>query len=213
MIQRPVALLACVGLSACSLPLSPRPAVARYDLGAEPSSPPAAQPLACVIVVHEPSAPAWLDGRSIHYRLGYQEPARIRQYAGSQWALSPVQLLGDRLRHCMAAITKGGGVIPDYGIEADYWLRMQIEDFSQLFDTPQASRGVVQVSVVLLKGRRRAFLAQTSFERAVAAPTADARGGVAALTVASDQLTEDIVAWVAAQTTAADKTTDAPRID
>jgi len=213
MIPRPVALVACVGLSACSLPISHRPAVARYDLGVEPVSLPSAPVLSCVIVVHEPTAPAWLDGRGIHYRLGYDEPAQIHQYAGSQWALSPVQLLGDRLRRRMTSITKGGGVIPDFGIEADFWLRIHIEDFSQLFDAPQASRGVVKVSVVLLKGRRRSFVTQASFERAVSALTADARGGVAALTVASDQLTDDVIAWIADRAADADKAIDTRTTD
>ncbi len=212
MTRRYGVLLACVVSSACSLPISRRAAVARYDLGAEPSSLPNAPGLACVIVVHEPTAPAWLDNRSIAYRLGYEEPARIRQYASNQWALSPVQLFGDRLRHRMASITKGGA-IPDYGIEADYWLRVQLDDFSQLFETPHASRGLVRVSAVLLKGRRRAFLAQASFERAAVAPTADARGGVVALAAASDQLVEDVIAWVTGQVAAGGKPTDQPSTD
>ncbi|MBN2369087.1 MAG: membrane integrity-associated transporter subunit PqiC [Vicinamibacteria bacterium] len=187
-------------LTACSLRPAPRPPVARYDLGDARFSESPAKQLPFVFVVHEPSAAAWLDTRDMHYRLEYEDGSRIRRYAGSRWAVSPLQLLGDLLRRRLALFAEKGAAVPDYGIEADYWLRPTIDEFSQVFDTPSASRGVVALRVVLLKGRNRSFHAQKSFRVEAPAPTPDAHGGVIALRTASAQACEAIVSWVAEET-------------
>jgi cholesterol transport system auxiliary component len=77
-------------------------------------------------------------------------------------------------------------------------LRLELEEFSQLFDTPEASSGVLRLRATLTQrgASGEALLAQRSFIARQSAPTADASGGVHALTVATDQVAQDIEAWL-----------------
>jgi cholesterol transport system auxiliary component len=187
-------------MTTCSLRPTPRPPVARYDLGDARFAETPARQLPFIFVVHEPSAAAWIDTRDIHYRLEYEDASRLRRYASSRWAVSPLQLFGDLLRRRLALVAERGAAVPDFGIEADFWLRLTIDEFSQAFDSPRSSRGVVALRVVLLKGRSRSFHAQKAFRVEMPAPTPDAHGGVIALRTASAQACEEIVSWIAEET-------------
>ncbi len=70
--------------------------------------------------------------------------------------------------------------------------------FSQVFDAPDTSVGLVRVhaTVVQPDGAGGRLLAQRRFVAQRPAPSADAAGGVRALTVASDQLVTDILSWL-----------------
>ena len=78
-------------------------------------------------------------------------------------------------------------------------LRLELEEFSQLFDAPDASSGVLRLRATLSQrgASGEALLAQRSFIARQAAATADASGGVRALTAATDQVVKDIEAWLA----------------
>jgi cholesterol transport system auxiliary component len=77
-------------------------------------------------------------------------------------------------------------------------LRLELEEFSQLFDAPDASSGVLRLRATLSRrgASGEALLAQRSFIARQSAPTADASGGVRALTAATDQVVNDIEAWL-----------------
>ena len=77
-------------------------------------------------------------------------------------------------------------------------LRLELEEFSQLFDSPQASSGVLRLRATLSQRgiSGEALLAQRSFIARQSAPTADASGGVHALTAATDQVVKDIEVWL-----------------
>jgi cholesterol transport system auxiliary component len=192
-----VALLAMVGAAACSLRPAPRAPVALYDLEAAPTPAPAVPPsLDKVIVVYDPTAPNWLVGRPMRYRLAYDDPGRIRRYANSQWASSPITAVGDSLRASLSARTKRGSAVPDYGQLADFWVRVHVERLDQVFDSRAASHGIVRLRVAVFRGRDRAFVGQQTFEGEAAAPTPDARGGVAAVSQAVDDAVEAAATWI-----------------
>lgn len=137
----------------------------------------------------EIKAPYWFDSPSIEYRLLYEDPLKLREYAGSRWAGAPTQLLGQRLRQQLgvAGSTSNAAV--------DCLLRLDLQEFSQVFDSPQQSRAVLHGSVVLLSAKRLQLAArQIVIEQA--APTPDARGGVAALVAASEELGRQIADWL-----------------
>jgi len=143
-----------LALAACSLGPGPRAPLARYDLGAAPAGPAReAVRLPFLFIVHEASGPLWLDSGDMIYRLAYDEPERLRRYANSQWAVSPLTLVGERLRARLAARSERGGGLPDLGIPADYWVRVAVEEFGQVFDGPGVSRGVVRLRIVLVRAR------------------------------------------------------------
>jgi cholesterol transport system auxiliary component len=201
-VERVASLLALTGLSAllgaCSLGPAPRAPLALYDLGAPAAlSGEPAERLPFVFVVHEATGPVWLAGGDVVYRLAYDEPQRLRRYANSQWAVSPLTLVGERLRAELGARCARAAAVPDLGIPADYWVRVAVEEFGQVFDSPSTSRGVVRLRLALVKGRGHAFVAQKEFLAQIDAPTPDARGAVAALARAVEDCAHQAVAWVA----------------
>jgi cholesterol transport system auxiliary component len=185
-------------LGGCGLKSPPLPPTAMYDFGSPESGMQQSESrIAHVIVVQDPIAPLWLDSRDMHYRLAYDEPARLRRYASSRWAVSPVQLVGTLLRRRMGEATVHGGAIRDYGLESDYWVRVELEEFSQVFDTERTGRALVRMKVALNERRVRRLLAQRTFAAEAACPSPNSQGAVEGLRTASEQVVADVVDWVA----------------
>lgn len=192
-----MALLALL-LTACSLGPATKDMPAVYDLGAPrgyTSGPPRVR---AGVLVHNVAAPGWLDTPGIVYRLNYKDAARQQTYANSRWAAAPALLLTQRLRGRLAAASDGGVIGVADGARADYTLRIELEEFSQVFDSADASRAVVIARATLVNVARRTLHAQKSFSAERVAASANANGGVRALAEAGDDLIESIVAWTAA---------------
>jgi ABC-type uncharacterized transport system auxiliary subunit len=187
-----VLLLAAAG---CTVLPQPRPPQTLYDFGAPPAwnnSPAIAGSLAVARV----SAPEWLETPTLQYRLAYQEPLRYQGYAGSRWVAAPPLLLTERLRQAAAQAGSRGALREGEGVKTDVLLRVELEEFSQVFDSPQASRGVVRARASLVR-EGRALAAQKGFVVEKPAATADAAGGAQALAAAADQLVIEMLAWAA----------------
>ena len=193
-IRRAAVVLICAVSTGCSLaPKTEQPAT--YDLGA-PRNPAAAKPgIAAVLYLPEANAPAWLNGPGIVYRLNYENPPRPQPYALARWSASPASLLTERLRNRFAAAVAKGIVTGPDGVRADYLVRVELEDFSQSFDSPDSSRVAVQARVSLVNLATRALIAQRVFAAERTAPSPDARGAVSALSAASDEFVEAVVKW------------------
>jgi len=182
-------------LAGCALGPQTREQPVSYDLG-PPRSHAAANPrIAATLLLPEVSAPAWLDGQGIIYRLSYENAARPQAYAQSRWAAPPAALLTQRLRGLFAAAAVSGIVTGSDGARADYALRVELEDFSQSFHAPNASRVAVRARASLVNLASRTLVAQRVFSVERAAPTPDARGAVTALGAASDDVIEGLLEW------------------
>ena len=181
-------------LSACgSLPDKPvRPQI--YDFGPI-SSQSSAMPAGVPIALAPFDAPRSLDGTIIIYRLAYSDAQVPHPYAHARWSMPPAQLLHQRVR---AELAKNHPVVFVGEGQARIELRLEIDEFSQVFDSPSQSHGLVRAHVTAMAPNNRGdrLLGQRSFAVQVPAPTPDAPGGVKALTQASDQLTQDIAKWV-----------------
>lgn len=140
----------------------------------------------------EVRAPIWFDTLGIDYRLGYADPTRLREYARARWAGPPAQLIQQRLARALGLIAVGQG-------RAACVLRVEIDEFSQVFDTPQQSRALLQGRVVWLD-RSRAVLDSMTVTIERPASTADSQGGVLALRAAVDVLIDTVSAHEAALT-------------
>jgi cholesterol transport system auxiliary component len=168
-------------------------AAAQYDFGPLPASAAPARKLPPVGIA-DISAPAWLDSPLMFYRLGYANQQQTRPYAGSRWSMPPPQLFGQRLK---ARIAQAGGVVLAAADGATNMpvLRIDADDMIQNFDSSTHSSAQLSVRVSLFGGR--SLLAQKTFNRQVAAASADAPGGAAALAAASDALIGDLIDWLA----------------
>ncbi len=191
-----VAFALCLACAGCSIAPAPAPAVANYDFGPVPDRHPAQGPRQALLV-HDVGAPAWLDSPLIHYRLAYRDSARPQVYAESRWVMSPASLFTNRLRGQLSASGSGGIVQPGDGARAGYALRVELDEFTQVFDAPGKSKAVVRLRASVLGDR--SLVAQRSFSVERPARTPDAEGGVRALIGASDEAIDQLIGWAVEQ--------------
>lgn len=213
----PARVLACtcgavllLTLGACALPDKPeRPTV--FDFGPGALQPVPSTRLAPLppMALADPQATGPLESTQIWYRLAYANVRELRPYTQSRWAVPPTQLVRQRLREALgqrrtvvsgndpAAIGRLGE-----GRPTDPWpllLRVELEEFSQVFDTPASSQASLRLHATLTQpgpmGER--LLAQRTVQLQRPAPTADATGAVAGLADATDAAVADIVQWLA----------------
>jgi cholesterol transport system auxiliary component len=189
------ALLSVALLSACGTPPA-RTAV--YDFGPGATQPVIANRMAPLapLLLSDVEASSALDGTSVLYRLAYADAQQLRPYAQARWSMPPAQLLRQRLREQLGlrrnVFTAGDAVAP--GTLA---LRLELEEFSQLFAAAQSSSALLRVRATVSRtGSPPKTLAQTSFVLQRPAASADAGGGVQALAQASDALVQQLDAWL-----------------
>ncbi|MDR3221842.1 MAG: ABC-type transport auxiliary lipoprotein family protein [Candidatus Accumulibacter sp.] len=132
-------------------------------------------------------AAPWLDGPRIDYRLAYGDPLRRSQYADSRWAAPPALLLAQQLRRQL------GFAAAD--LAADCVLRVELQEFSQVFSAPRVSHGVLQGQISLIDEKRRP-VASRAIAIEQAARGSDAAGGAQALVEASEELGRQLAAWL-----------------
>lgn len=137
----------------------------------------------------EVRSPSWFDSTNIDYRLAYADPLTRRQYIGSRWAGAPAQLIAQRLRQQLGVVSTTANSA------TDCLIRVELQEFSQVFDSPQSSRGVLTASVSLIDGKRR-VVAERLADIEKPAVSADASGGVQALVAASTEFGRFLSDWL-----------------
>jgi cholesterol transport system auxiliary component len=190
------ALAACLALAlaGCATPQSPV-AKAVYDFGPTQASNTAVNTTPSVaIALADVEAHASLEGAAVVYRLGYADVQQLRPYTLARWSAPPAQLVRQRLRDALSA---RGAVLAPVDGGATWLLKVELEEFSQLFDTPSSSQGVVRLRATLMNANK--LVAQRNVSASAAAPSADAAGGVRGLTLATDDAVRQINAWVQQQ--------------
>lgn len=192
---RIVCLLSLALLAGCAIGPQARVGTVNYDFGLARVDKDAQPRLHQNLVVAELAAPAWMDNSGIYYRLAYQDATRPQAYALSRWVMPPAALLGQRLRASIARANQAGVFTGADGVRAAYTLRLELEEFSQVFDAPDKSHALLRLRASLIN--QRSVVAQQSFELERAAPSANAEGGVRALIAASDAAGEKLIDWLA----------------
>lgn len=138
----------------------------------------------------EVKSPPWFDSLYVDYRLAYEDPLKQHEYSGSRWAGAPGILLAQRLRQQLGVLSANANTA------VDCVLRVELQAFSQVFDSPQHSKGVLQASVSVVD-RKRQLVAEQQVAIEKPATTADAHGGVSALVAASDDFGQQMATWLA----------------
>jgi len=157
-------------------------------------------------------ASAALNSTAVLYRLSYADAQQLKPYTLARWSMPPAQLIGQRLREHLGqrrAVLSPGDIIQARPArqaasaaatppEPLLNLRLELEEFSQLFETPDKSSGLLRLRATVMQrsATSETLLAQRSFVVQHSAPSADASGGVRALTLATDQAIGEIEVWL-----------------
>lgn len=181
------------GLMVCTLLLAgcgsllpkPAPLPALHDFGPPPAAVPAALG---VLVTTDVTAPAWLDGTEIHYRLNHADATRLRAYADNRWVAPPAELLQARLRveFGNAAINAGAPV---------YRLSVRLLDLEQVFLQTQSAETRLRVVAELQNASTGTVIARRVFDLTQVADP-DVGGAVQGASRAAQALIADLVQWV-----------------
>lgn len=181
-------------LSGCALPeRGPSPLL--YDFGARPlpaAPAPAAAALPSLAITAQ-ATPA-LDGNAMLYRLAYADGQQLRTYTLARWAMSPAELVQQRLREGLSSqftvLRPGEG--------SSRVLQLELDEFSQVFEAPDKSSGLLRLRATvrqrLPSGER--MMAQRTVVVQRPAPSADAAGGVRALSNATDAAVDELAQWL-----------------
>lgn len=190
-------------ITGCALPDKPRTTTA-YDFGpgssvaAAPSAASPAPSLPAIVLLEVEATPA-LDGQALLYRLAYADAQALLPYAQARWSMPPAQLLKKEARARLGAarpILAAGESVA--GNPAPWQLRLELEEFSQVFEAPAASNGLVRLraSVTQPSPQGERLIGQRWVTAQRPAATADAPGGVRALSAATQAALDEIDAWL-----------------
>jgi len=199
--------LLCTALlaAACSVLPEPPPPATVYDFGPGPAAATAGPQRPAIVLDDIVNASSQPEGSTaLLYRLAYANAQQLRPYTRARWSLPPVQLLQNTLRQRLAQqrITLQGkeGMGQQIAHEWPAMLRVELEEFSHTFSTPESSVGVLRLNASLSQptstGER--LLAQRSFTVQHSAQSPDAAGGAQALAQAALQASEHIAQWLEA---------------
>ena len=189
-----------MSLVACA-PLQPQPRAVVYDFGPGAVAEVAANRMAPLppLVLADVESSAALDSTAVLYRLAYSDAQQLRPYAQARWSMAPAQLVRQRLREQLgqrrAVLQAAQGLATT---KPALTLRLELDEFSHWFETAERSSGLVRLRATLAQpdGGVERLVAQRSFVVQRAASSADAAGGVRALTAATDALILEIEQWL-----------------
>jgi cholesterol transport system auxiliary component len=197
--------LLVLAVTGCALPSHPaRPVVYDFGPGAKTILSPVDTGKRRPLVVAEVEANAALDSNAVLYRLAYADDQQLRPYAQARWSMTPAQLIRQRLRERLGQYRlllnpeDNGGSGADAQSIRPLTLRVELEEFSQLFETPNKSVGLLRLRATLTQPGATGpkLVAQHNLVTQRGAPSADAFGGVRAMTAATDAAVLEIEQWL-----------------
>ena len=201
------AIFGLIFLAGCTaLPAPPvRPVL--YDFGpgqqaAVPAAGPALAPLALETVDYA-SLPD--NGSAVYYRLAYADARQLHPYQGARWSQPPQQLMRESLQARLGqrrAVIGTGGALAAARVagQAPAVLRVELEEFSQVFTSPAQSVGLVRLRATLTRPAAYGedLLAQRLFVAQHSAASPDAAGGTRAIAQAAEQVAQELAQWLEA---------------
>ena len=191
--QFALVLVLCV-FSGCSLIASKAPPKTEFDFGPEASGPSDSPALSeAQLVIFDVSAPAWMDGTAMYYRLAYRNAAVPLGYAESEWVMPPAALLTERLRSNAAVHADGENLPVGVRRPSVCALHSELLEFEQIFDEPHRSHGALRLRATL---ECDGVWAQRTFAVDRPAPTPNAAGAVTALVKCAEELERLLKEWV-----------------
>ncbi|MBI1772864.1 MAG: membrane integrity-associated transporter subunit PqiC [Burkholderiales bacterium] len=142
--------------------------------------------------IAEVTIPPALDSNAMLYRLQYDNVQQLKAYSLHRWSMPPAQLLAQRLKSVLVA--QGADVLANTDGANLPILRLEIDEFSQIFTAANQSNAQINLRASVIKGHK--LIAQKSFQQKVATSTADAPGGARAMREAADASIAEIQTWI-----------------
>ena len=196
-------------LAGCSSLPSPPARAVQYDFGpgALVAPPSEARTLLAPLALADIEAAGRADTSiAVLYRLAYTDARQLRPYQTARWSQPPTQLVQQALRtrlgqrravlradDAQGAARSGGvtGSLPDI-------LRVDLEEFSQVFSSPTDSVGLLRMRATLVEptAAGEKLLGQRVFTVQTPAASADAAGGTRALTEAAERAAQELAQWL-----------------
>lgn len=178
-------------------PLTARPASQQAEIPLSPLLPPLA-------IDDIGTSGGALENMAVLYRLGYADAQQLRPYAQARWTMPVAQLVRQRLRERLSLrrpVFNAGESLAfnrNQGSVLPLQLRLELEEFSQLFTAPDASVGLIRLSATLvaLTPAGEKLVSQRNVVVQRPASSADAAGGVHALTAATDAAIDELEQWL-----------------
>ena len=178
-------------LSACAS--APQATRQLYDLGPAPALVAADRRAPVSFVLADIQVAPVLDNNAMLYRLQYDNLQQLKPYAQARWSMAPAQLLNQRFRTLFVA--HGERVLsPGDGQPQLPVVRIDLDEFSQVFSSPANSEARLQFRVAVI--RQHQLIAQRNWLVQVPAASADAGGGARAMQEASDRAFNELRQWL-----------------
>jgi cholesterol transport system auxiliary component len=154
-----------------------------------------------ILRIAEITAPNWLDGTNLYYRLAYKDNAQISAYSQSEWVAPPPVLIGNVLQSTLAGSGQWKAILgPRDVTRADVAIKIQLDNFAQTFSSTEQSQGVLDATATVIDGKSNGIIAQRHFHIEKPATSADAAGGVQALSKAAHAFASKLAPWLAKAT-------------
>lgn len=193
-------------LAGCSALPAPPSRPVHYDFGPGAMAPVPADRRAPLppLALADVEAPGLAEGSTaVLYRLAYADARQLRPYTQARWSQPPAQLVQQHLRDQLgqrravltaesgAAQARASGKLPVV-------LRVELEEFSQVFTSATESAGLVRLRATLAEpaAAGEILLGQRVFIVQRPAASADAAGGTRALAEATDQVAHELTQWL-----------------
>lgn len=204
------AIFGLIFLVGCSALPTPPTASALYDFGPSPvqAAPADVRPTLPPLALAPVEATGTPDGSTaLYYRLAYANAQQLRPYAQARWSQPPAQLLQQRLRDHLGQrravlMAADAAVAPASDAttspQRTTILRAELEEFSHVFTSPDASAGLLRLRATLVRPHLRGeqLLGQRVFVVQIPAPSPDARGAAIALALGASQVADELAQWV-----------------
>lgn len=144
------------------------------------------------------------DGRTaVFYRLAYANAQQLNPYTLARWSQAPATLMQQAVRDRLSpqrAVIYGNTNIDQQikGGKSPTVLRVEVEEFSQVFSSERDSVGLVRVRASLIDSLKAGdeLVAQRLFVAQRPAASPNAAGGARALADAAGQVADDVAKWV-----------------
>ncbi|MEY2342678.1 ABC-type transport auxiliary lipoprotein family protein [Acidithiobacillus sp. IBUN Pt1247-S3] len=184
-----------LALAACaSAPAWEQP----YTLNAAQVSQRAAQARSGVLRLEAVTAPSWLAGEQVLYRLQYSDPQALRPYNGARWAAAPGQMLGMLLSEHLDQQGDWRAVLgPTQAGHPALLLQLSLQNFTVDFSSATAGTAQISCTATLLEAQGYHVLAQQTFAAQAPLRVVGPAGGATAMNQAAQQLVAEIGDWAA----------------